>query len=83
MGVEISTHAPAGGATETGGRNQQPGNQFLLTPLREGRLGLYRWDEKSEVISTHAPAGGATVYRDTYYRDALFLLTPLREGRRL
>ena len=34
----ISTHAPAGGATETGGRNQQPGNQFLLTPLREGRL---------------------------------------------
>ena len=33
----ISTHAPAGGATETGGRNQQPGNQFLLTPLREGR----------------------------------------------
>ena len=34
--------------------------KFLLTPLREGRLGLYRWDEKSEVISTHAPAGGAT-----------------------
>ena len=35
-------------------------SKFLLTPLREGRLGLYRWDEKSEVISTHAPAGGAT-----------------------
>ena len=34
--------------------------KFLLTPLREGRLGLYRWDEKAESISTHAPAGGAT-----------------------
>ena len=37
-------------------------SKFLLTPLREGRLGLYRWDEKSEVISTHAPAGGASEF---------------------
>ena len=28
---------PCGRGDETGGRNQQPGNQFLLTPLREGR----------------------------------------------
>ena len=28
---------PCGRGDESGGRNQQPGNQFLLTPLREGR----------------------------------------------
>ena len=59
----ISTHAPAGGATETGGRNQQPGNQFLLTPLREGRQKLVTVSMYSFAISTHAPAGGATVIR--------------------
>ena len=59
----ISTHAPAGGATETGGRNQQPGNQFLLTPLREGRRSGYRFGAVCRRISTHAPAGGATENR--------------------
>ena len=34
----ISTHAPAGGATSTGPRPRITW-QFLLTPLREGRLG--------------------------------------------
>ena len=56
---EISTHAPAGGAT-----GKLPcvvlHGKFLLTPLREGRpqpvVTIY--DEKK--ISTHAPAGGAT-----------------------
>ena len=33
----ISTHAPAGGATQTSCDSSQAGNQFLLTPLREGR----------------------------------------------
>ena len=28
---------PCGRGDETGGHGQQPGNQFLLTPLREGR----------------------------------------------
>ena len=56
----ISTHAPAGGATPPRGTPATARPSFLLTPLREGRLGLYRWDEKNEVISTHAPAGGAT-----------------------
>ena len=33
---------------------------FYSRPCGRGDFGLYRWDEKSEVISTHAPAGGAT-----------------------
>ena len=56
----ISTHAPAGGATRLVFPTFRP-DRFLLTPLREGRLApvgssrLY-----SKWISTHAPAGGAT-----------------------
>ena len=56
---QISTHAPAGGATKIPPIFILP-IEFLLTPLREGRLigqprknGIVR-------ISTHAPAGGAT-----------------------
>ena len=37
----ISTHAPAGGATIIAECEEQ-GIQFLLTPLREGRLVLQR-----------------------------------------
>ena len=36
-GLPISTHAPAGGATQRE-RRFQPKKRFLLTPLREGRL---------------------------------------------
>ena len=35
----ISTHAPAGGATFNNGRQFDSDGKFLLTPLREGRLG--------------------------------------------
>ena len=35
---EISTHAPAGGATYNGIKIKINQMQFLLTPLREGRL---------------------------------------------
>ena len=35
--TEISTHAPAGGATDATYKAQKAGNAFLLTPLREGR----------------------------------------------
>ena len=33
---------------------------FLLTPLREGRLGTQSQKAQDAIISTHAPAGGAT-----------------------
>ena len=72
---------PCGRGDETGGRNQQPGNQFLLTPLREGR---HEGEPAAYIgsISTHAPAGGATGARTASTENGgLFLLTPLREGR--
>ena len=55
----ISTHAPAGGATE---QQHVCGSDvlFLLTPLREGRPGSGSMTCMYESISTHAPAGGAT-----------------------
>ena len=34
--------------------------QFLLTPLREGRPEKTKGEQSNMVISTHAPAGGAT-----------------------
>ena len=77
----ISTHAPAGGATDC--RRIHPAHTLHFYSRPCGR-GDYGGDDEELVnvqISTHAPAGGATIYRDTYYRDPLFLLTPLREGR--
>ena len=56
----ISTHAPAGGATCCGKRHDLRFRQFLLTPLREGRLDKRRFGRRCRLISTHAPAGGAT-----------------------
>ena len=38
-GTQISTHAPAGGATEPSARSTTQISGFLLTPLREGRRG--------------------------------------------
>ena len=38
-----------------------PALQFLLTPLREGRLLLRLFCVRVDGISTHAPAGGATL----------------------
>ena len=55
----ISTHAPAGGATRVTLAPASLYPLFLLTPLREGRLG-----------SPNIPTAGFE-----------FLLTPLREGR--
>ena len=78
----ISTHAPAGGATNGAQPLQQSAPLFLLTPLREGRLWKLDRFSRDRYISTHAPAGGAT--DDCYNRAGIvrqFLLTPLREGR--
>ena len=57
--VQISTHAPAGGAT-LWPQITRGSCLFLLTPLREGRRKIYYKSENGEPISTHAPAGGAT-----------------------
>ena len=58
--VEISTHAPAGGATQPLEFRPRFGVSFLLTPLREGRQATTQEAHLAEIISTHAPAGGAT-----------------------
>ena len=56
-------------------------DEFLLTPLREGRPDMPQM-EIEKPISTHAPAGGATIAAPLTQRHIpLFLLTPLREGR--
>ena len=57
----ISTHAPAGGATELTSEESASG-LFLLTPLREGRPVQTVNARRCIVISTHAPAGGATTF---------------------
>ena len=59
-GDYISTHAPAGGATDVSGPIKHWVNQFLLTPLREGRRLPRNPRYPRSPISTHAPAGGAT-----------------------
>ena len=56
----ISTHAPAGGATRSPSRMNTIRQEFLLTPLREGRHKQGGYDIAGKMISTHAPAGGAT-----------------------
>ena len=57
---QISTHAPAGGATRRKQRRRCRLALFLLTPLREGRLLSLVGGALPRQISTHAPAGGAT-----------------------
>ena len=59
---EISTHAPAGGATRSSLSRTSSPCSFLLTPLREGRpVRKSHVHIMADGISTHAPAGGATV----------------------
>ena len=59
-GRNISTHAPAGGATRRDFQGRTARRAFLLTPLREGRPDGNEGTERRKSISTHAPAGGAT-----------------------
>ena len=58
--MEISTHAPAGGATGVSNSEMRCGMNFYSRPCGRGDppLTLYRG---SVNISTHAPAGGATL----------------------
>ena len=79
--ADISTHAPAGGATDHV-RQLVRAEAFLLTPLREGRpssrspcacTGLYFYSR---------PCGrGDAIISSSCSPHIQFLLTPLREGR--
>ena len=82
LGIRISTHAPAGGATSVS-LYAGISTAFLLTPLREGRRSRTCCLQNGRSISTHAPAGGATSSASVISScGRIFLLTPLREGRR-
>ena len=78
---DISTHAPAGGATWPSSGSSCLPVPFLLTPLREGRRADAPIGTQQHIISTHAPAGGATTSIRAAQEGGKFLLTPLREGR--
>ena len=77
----ISTHAPAGGATENPWGNVY--DWIISTHAPAGGATRVRGQMvQADLISTHAPAGGATNYQCTGTPDKrVFLLTPLREGR--
>ena len=78
----ISTHAPAGGATEAQAGYIPCNQDFYSRPCGRGDGGGARAAHGDVVISTHAPAGGATVALSANALLEVFLLTPLREGRR-
>ena len=64
LGVdEVSTHAPARGATWA--YNMAFDFKALFQPTRPRGARLFRFiaDDESFIVSTHAPARGATLYR--------------------
>ena len=79
--VEISTHAPAGGATPA----DVLANKvfiFLLTPLREGRRSGFRLPAfPSRFLLTPLREGRQSPPEQIPSVPGQFLLTPLREGR--
>ena len=77
----ISTHAPAGGATDAVIAATAAGVLFLLTPLREGRLMSPRknWDTVPFLLTPLRE--GRLALRILPSTALIFLLTPLREGR--
>ena len=80
--IIISTHAPAGGATD-GDHADTLGDVISTHAPAGGATDMMRdADDDKTRISTHAPAGGATYNTPLYCSRSSFLLTPLREGRR-
>ena len=77
----ISTHAPAGGATND--CDLLARRCRISTHAPAGGATAKAWAVVDELmISTHAPAGGATVCKVCGAKNRRkFLLTPLREGR--
>ena len=60
LAVVISTHAPAGGATEGELAPQRLRGHFYSRPCGRGDVHRYPDYGMADDISTHAPAGGAT-----------------------
>ena len=60
VGVIISTHAPAGGATASGGVPSCINAYFYSRPCGRGDWKFSGMAPTVTAISTHAPAGGAT-----------------------
>ena len=81
-GRPISTHAPAGGATDVAAKELGYGAISTHAPAG-GATRTAHTAVNGIDISTHAPAGGATVFDEFSVSDDArrFLLTPLREGR--
>ena len=80
---EISTHAPAGGATLRLHLAGAEGAISTHAPAGGATDTAKAANQAFGIISTHAPAGGATWTTGTWPgATGLFLLTPLREGRR-
>ena len=80
--ILISTHAPAGGATQDSYVRCMGKKHFYSRPCGRGDVMVAQPVKPSTSISTHAPAGGATQQQKSLRMHRLvFLLTPLREGR--
>ncbi len=79
--AEISTHAPAGGATCSSVASARFGITFLLTPLREGRLIVLVLKMLEKLFLLTPLREGRPMIRVGYGSSQGFLLTPLREGR--
>ena len=79
----ISTHAPAGGATDINPTDLNLRHEFLLTPLREGRPAWRNgWAPMSTNFYSRPCGRGDPPCRTPAAPGSEFLLTPLREGRR-
>ncbi len=77
----ISTHAPAGGATSHHVGRGNPLNLFLLTPLREGRPTTVIFLPVAAVFLLTPLREGRRQTERAERLTPKFLLTPLREGR--
>ena len=79
----ISTHAPAGGATRRCGAARRGLDTFLLTPLREGRPQWARTTSRRSSTFLLTPLREGRRLPPAFFAlgKGEFLLTPLREGR--
>ena len=64
--ILISTHAPAGGATQDSYVRCMGKKHFYSRPCGRGDVMVAQPVKPSTSISTHAPAGGATLFLPRY-----------------
>ena len=77
---QISTHAPAGGATLRTELDMRL-EAFLLTPLREGRRPPAQAPSRDSHFYSRPCGRGDNLHPRPIAHQRQFLLTPLREGR--